>query len=255
MVRTYLDETVYAIKRARKTLLQLSSGRDSLCALLALLEIGCTDFDIAWVNTGDTDAETLARMVDLKLAFGDKFHVIDSDSAYVREQYGAPSPLVRPQESNPMYSASANDTQHIQSQADCCARTIMLPLHDFTVKHGYDLVIRGCRASENLKTPIKHLTDSDTPYILAYPVYDWSDSAVNEFLIEHNALPSFYEFMDSGVDCVTCPAFWGNGHQAWLEHHYPDKAQERRHQIEKLMGYMAHTIQLGFNELDKRSVA
>lgn len=255
MVRTYLDETVCAIKRSRKTLFQLSNGRDSLCALLALLEAGCSNFDVAWVNTGDTDTETLMRMIDLKFALGDKFHAIDSDSIRVREDYGIPSPMVRPQEANPVYRASAVDTYHIQLQADCCARAIMLPLHDFTVAGGYDLVIRGCREDENLKTPVKHLTDSDTPYILAYPIYDWNSHRVDEFLAERNALPSFYEFMDSGVDCVTCPAFWGNGHQAWLEHHHPEKAPERRHQIEKLMEYMAHTIQLGFNELDERSVA
>ncbi|XWY20044.1 hypothetical protein ACNGTO_03040 [Bisgaard Taxon 45] len=255
MVRTYFDETVCAIKRARKPLLQLSSGRDSLCALLALIEAGCTGFDVAWVDTSDTDVDTFMRMLDLKFILGDRLHYIKSDSIGIRETYGIPSPMIRPQEANPLYGASADDTRHVQMQMDCCARTIMIPLHEFTVNGGYDLVIRGCRADENLKTPVEHLTNSDTPYILAYPIYDWSAKRVNEFLIERNALPSFYEFMNSGVDCVTCPAFWGNGHQAWLEHHYPDKAETRKHQIEKLMDYMSHTIQLGFNEIDKRSVA
>lgn len=251
----HLKETIIAIKRARKPALQLSGGRDSLCALFVLIEAGCFDFDIIWLNTGDAPEETVKRMQQVQLIFGERFHEIKSDSWSIREQFGVPSPMVRSEETGKHWADCSSKKYHVQSQFDCCARTTMLPVHEFTISNGYDLIIRGCRDEEELKTPIKHLTQSDAPYILAYPIYEWSSKQVNEFLAERGILPSFYDYTDYGINCVTCPAFWGNGHQAWIEAHHPEKAPVRRHQIEKLMEYMSHTIQLGFNELDSRSVA
>lgn len=250
----YLKETIYAVKRARKPLLQLSGGRDSLCTLFVLLEHGCCDYDVVWLNTGDCAPETEKRMRIIKYMFGDRFHEINSDSVAVRNMYGIPSPMVRSEEAADVWQACTSKKFPIQSQFDCCARVTMNPVHQFTIEGNYDLVIRGCREQEELKTPVPHLTTTNAPYILAYPIYDWTHEQVNNFLESVGMLPTFYEYTDYGINCVTCPAFWGNGHQAWLEHYHPEKAIERRHQIEKLMSYMAHTIQLGFNELDSRSV-
>ena len=248
----YLNATIDAIHNAKKPLLQLSGGRDSLCALFVLIEHGCRDFDIAHLNTGDAPEETRRITNEIKQLFGDRLHIIDSDSFAVREEFGTPSPMIRSEEVNQAWAVCSSKKFHIQSQFDCCARTTMLPMMEFTLRGGYDLIIRGCRDAEELKTPVEHLGYSDG-VTLVYPIYDWSHDEVNEFLRQRGVLPSFYEYTDYGINCVTCPAFWGNGHQAWVEKHHPDKAAERRKQIERLMGYMSQTIQLGFNELDCRS--
>jgi 3'-phosphoadenosine 5'-phosphosulfate sulfotransferase (PAPS reductase)/FAD synthetase len=248
----YIDTTVDAIHQAEKPLLQLSGGRDSLCALFILVERGCTNFDVVYTNTGDAPEETLKKIQEIKQLFGNRLHIIDSDSFAVRESFGIPSPMVRSEEVSQSWAACSSKKYHVQSQFDCCARTTMLPMMQFTLDGGYDLIIRGCRDVEELKTPITHLEQSDG-VTLAYPIYDWPHSDVNEFLRQRGMLPSFYEYTDYGINCVSCPAFWGNGHQAWIEKHHPEKAAERRKQIERLMGYMSQTIQLGFNELDCRS--
>lgn len=248
----YLTTSIAAINNAKKPLLQLSGGRDSLCTLFYLFENGCRNFDVVWVNTGDAPQETVRILSEISELFGGRFHVIESDSLSVREQYGVPSPMVRSEESHPVWASCTDQHFHIQPQFECCRRTIMEPMQNFTVDGEYDLVIRGVRSAEGLKSPVEHLA-SDDNFAVAYPIYDWSDAQVNQFLLERGVLPTFYERSYDGVDCVTCPAFWGNGHQAWVEEHYPEKAVERRQQIERLMGYMSHTIQLGFNELDCRS--
>ncbi|SMB81385.1 3'-phosphoadenosine 5'-phosphosulfate sulfotransferase (PAPS reductase)/FAD synthetase [Pasteurella testudinis DSM 23072] len=248
----FLESTIQAIHAAKKPLFQLSGGRDSLCALFVLIEQGCRSFDVAYLNTGDAPEETVRCIGDISKLFGARLHVIKSNSFAVRDEFGLPSPMVRSEETAAIWAASTNKPYHIQSKLDCCARTTMIPMMEFVEKSGYDLLIRGCREVEELKTPVNHLEKSGG-ITLAYPIYDWSDEQVMSFLDARGILPSFYEYANSGIDCVTCPAYWGEGHQAWIEKHHPEKAAERRRQIERLMSYMADTIQLGFNELDCRS--
>lgn len=250
----YLTETIEAVQRARRPLFQFSGGRDSLCTLFLLYESGCSNFDIVWVNTGDAAPETTKLVNYIKTLWGDRLYEVRTDSRTWRKTNGDPSPLVRCEEAFPWVAECSNEQYHVQPQSSCCAANVMNPMHEFTVGGGYDLVIRGNRGSEPLKTAAGHLQKTDAPYTLAYPIYDWTTPQVDMYLVKRNMLPSFYDFMDSGVDCMTCPAFWGNGHQKWLATYYPDVAQERQHNIEKLMSYMSNVIQLGFNELDLRGV-
>lgn len=244
----YLEQTIEAIKKAKKPLFQLSGGRDSICALLKIMHAGCLDFDVAWVNTGDNASETLELMQLAGFAFGDRFHEIKSNSFSVREKYGVPSPVVRADEADEYFKICNEKPMHVQSQYTCCLRTIMIPLQEFTVNGGYDLVIRGNRSSDRMKTPLNHL-ENDGSYTVAYPIYDMTDDEVITYLSERECLPSFYQYTTSGIDCVTCPAYWGNGHQQWLEATDPAKAEIRRRQINELLIYITESAQTGMREL------
>lgn len=245
----YLKQTIDAVKIAKKPLFQLSGGCDSLCALLLLFESGCKDFDVVWVNTGDVCSETLSLMDNIRDVVGSRFFEITSDSVKIRERYGIPSPIVRSTESNQLFKLSADDAFHVQPQHMCCYHTIMLPMHEFTVDGQYDIIIRGNRGDEVMKTPLKHL-ENDQAYTVAYPIYDWSKQKVQAFLDERNMLPPFYAFTKDGVDCTTCPAYWGNGYQKWLENTDVEKASKRREQIKELLIYISGAVELGLNEID-----
>lgn len=244
----YLEQTIEAIKKAKKPLFQLSGGRDSICALLKLMYAGCSDFDVAFVNTGDNANETLELMQLTVFAFGDRFHEIKSNSFSVREKYGTPSPVVRADEADGYFKICNERPIHVQSQYICCLRTIMVPLQEFTLDGGYDLVIRGTRSSDRMKTPLKHL-ENDGFYTVAYPIYDMTDDEVTAYLSERGCLPSFYQHTTPGIDCVSCPAYWGNGHQQWLEATDPAKAEIRRQQINELLIYITESAQTGMKEL------
>lgn len=244
----YLAQTIEAIKNAKKPLFQLSSGKDSICALLKIMHAGCLYFDIAWVSTGDNASETFETMKLVKQAFNDRFHEIKSDSFTVREKYGIPSPIIQAHHIDEHLTACRENRVIVQSQYMCCLRTYMIPLQEFTLDGGYDLVIRGTRSSDRMKTPLKHL-ENDGFYTVAYPIYDMTDDEVTAYLSERGCLPSFYQHTTSGIDCVSCPAYWGNGHQRWLEATDPAKAEIRRQQINELLIYITESAQTGMKEL------
>lgn len=244
----YLQSTIEAINSAKQPILQLSGGRDSLCALLLLEEAGCNNFDIVWLDTGDVPKETAELMQDFTIRYDIRFHVIRSDSHRSRHNFGIPSPVVRSKESSPLFKQCASDAVHVQPNFECCYRVMMQPMHEFLVRNGFDLVIRGTRANECLKAPINHLETCDYGYKVAFPIFDWSTEEVNTFLTERRMLPGFYRYMGKSIECLTCPGFWDYGHQAYLEALYPTEAESRRNQINELLIYISGAVSPGMTE-------
>lgn len=225
-----MPDIAETIARHDKIALQVSGGRDSI-ACLYLLKPYWDRLTVYWLNTGDAFPETVATMAKVK-AMVPHFVEIDGRQPQVIAQHGLPSDIV-PASHTPI-GLVGGDSQGplIQDRYSCCARVVMLPMHERMVADGITLVIRGQRADERLKSPIKSgQVDLGIEYL--FPIEDWDAATVMAYLKEQGApIPRFYEMLASAPDCMTCSAWWENGVAAYLKEHHPESHAEVQHRLD-----------------------
>ena len=242
-----------AFNRHERVGLQFSGGRDSTATLYLLREYW-PKMTIYHLDTGDQFPETRKVVQDVRRdlqAVGCDLTIVQSDVFAVRKAHGLPSDLVPVDNHNFVGRQVSGATQPIQSRYECCARTLMAPLHDRIRADGITLLIRGQRDSEYVTPPFRSGEVADGLEFL-YPIQSWTDGDVMAFIREHNLpVAPFYE---SGAkrapECLGCTAWWDEGRSTYMKKHHPlehrvllDRLVLVRNAIAKQMQWLNHELE------------
>lgn len=213
------------IERHERIAFQFSGGADSTAALY-LLRPHWPRLTVYHLDTLDQFPET-RRVVDLVQAeleqAGGRFVRILSDVREVRAAHGMPSDLVPVDNAGKVGPLVSGRAVRIQGRYDCCARTLMNPMHQRMREDGITLIVRGQRDDEYVKQPLRSGDVSEGIEVL-YPVQDWSGTQVRAFLRE-NGLPlaPYYERgMKRAPECMGCTAWWDEGRGTYMAQWYPE---------------------------------
>ena len=236
----FLQTTLDEMKNHDCVVLEFSGGRDSLAAL-QLLQPWPDNLHVVHLDTCDAPPETVKLVREMAARFGDRFHVVRSSSYAVRAEYGHPSPIIM--SDKPFFT----EAPLMQTQFECCLRTIMLPLHQYVLGLGATMIIRGQRDSDCHKNPAEHLSVNDG-IVIAYPVQDKTDEELD--VVCGSLLPSFYEFTSDAPDCMTCTGYWGRGYQEWLSTVDARLASDRKERVAALIASLVPILRTGMTEIE-----
>ncbi|MGE8318354.1 MAG: PLxRFG domain-containing protein [Comamonas sp.] len=181
-LRMLSDPIEQAFNRHERIGLQFSGGRDST-ATLYLLRDYWPRMVIYHLDTGDQFPETKQVVKDVQRDLdeaGCSLTVVRSDVFAVRREHGLPSDLVPVDNHNFVGRQVSGAAQPIQSRYECCARTLMAPLHDRIRADGITLLIRGQRDSEYATPPVRSGGEVDGIEFL-YPIQEWTEDDVMAF--------------------------------------------------------------------------
>jgi 3'-phosphoadenosine 5'-phosphosulfate sulfotransferase (PAPS reductase)/FAD synthetase len=211
-----------ALDRHQRVAFHFSGGRDSTAALYAMQPYW-DRLSIYHVNTNDQFPETadVVRMVESDV--GPMIH-INSDADATRQEYGLPTDVL-PVDNQLGFGRFISGRQiKLMPRYECCARVLMIPMHQQMLQDGITLIVRGARNSE-FAVPPTQSGHRDEHYELLHPIQEWSDQDVMDYLAA-NGLPvaPFYEHgMSQAPECMGCTAWWGEGRLGYLRKHYPEQ--------------------------------
>lgn len=227
------------LERHTSIALQFSGGKDSL-ALLYLMQPYWDNLTVYWLDTGVPFPETL-EYVEEVIKIVPHFKRVRGSQPEVIAQFGIPSDLV-PGNSTAVGISSRDGGTLIQDRYSCCMRSRMLPLHDRMKKDGITLVIRGQKASDAMRAPIKSGAIEDGIEYL-FPLENWDDAKVFSFLKEKQIrVPRFYEIMNTSPDCMTCSAYWEDGRAHYLQLYHPEAYEEYQRRLNAISAATAEAI-------------
>lgn len=199
---------------------QFSGGRDSTAALFRLRP-WWRRMRVYHLNTGDQFPETRAvvREVGQLLAV----HTINTDVQTVREQHGLPSDLI-PINNHVLGRATTGETFKIVDRYECCARALMIPMHERMLADGITLIVRGQRADEFHQAPTRS-GDTDGRVELLFPIEDWSAADVDRFIADNRlpVAPYYAAGLPEAPECMGCTAWWGDGRLTYLRERHPEQ--------------------------------
>lgn len=216
---TGLEAAVEAFSHHTRIAFQFSGGRDSTAAL-HVLRLLWDKMTIYTLNTGDAWPETLRVTDAMEQLVGREFTVIRSDAPAYWRVMGNPSDVV-PTGRTPM-GLLVNGGAPISDRFACCTANIMRPMHERMAADGITLIVRGTRAADYEVPPVLS-GERDDQFEYLYPIEDWSDAQVAEY-IEHHQLPVspvYAAGAPHGSDCLHCTAWWDDGRLPYLREHYP----------------------------------
>jgi 3'-phosphoadenosine 5'-phosphosulfate sulfotransferase (PAPS reductase)/FAD synthetase/ubiquinone/menaquinone biosynthesis C-methylase UbiE len=204
---------------------QFSGGRDSTAALY-LLRPYWDRMTVYHLDTGDQFPETRAVVAQVEKDV--PLVRIYSDVAKVREQHGLASDLV-PVDNTDIGRMVSGRQVKLQSRYDCCARTLMLPMHERMRRDGITLIVRGQRDDEYAAPP-KRSGESGDGFEVLYPIQTWTGEQVSAYL-KDNGLP-LAQFYERGArrapECMGCTAWWDEGRAGYMRDHHPEAFEAYR---------------------------
>ncbi len=213
--------------------LQVSMGRDSLACLM-LLKPYWDRLTIYWLNTGDAYPETIEVA---KWVRGQVPHFVEIDGAQpdVIEHYGYPTDLVPASRTAIGVLVSGAYADVLQDRYSCCQRVMMEPMQARMKADGITLIIRGQRAADELKSPVRSgFVEDGVEYL--FPIEDWPTYRVMEYLKQEGTpIPRFYKTMESMPDCMTCSAWWETGAAQYRAQHHPQQHKEVQRRLHVIM--------------------
>jgi 3'-phosphoadenosine 5'-phosphosulfate sulfotransferase (PAPS reductase)/FAD synthetase len=217
-----LVETMEALlARHERVALQFSGGKDSMAALF-LLRPWLERITVYWVNAGDSFPETLraieATREQVKIPH---FVEVRSDARAWREQNGDPSDIV-PTYSSPLGMLMGFGNVKVSDRFSCCWSNVMAPMYQRMKEDGVTLVIRGSKLADMPNLPMRSGQVVDGMELFL-PLEQWSHEDVLSFLVDVDAfVHECYEGGHHGVDCMTCTAWWNEGHFKLLKKNHPE---------------------------------
>ena len=210
-----------------------SGGRDSTAALYAMRPYWGR-MRIYHLDTGDQFPETAQVVAAVERDVGRLARVL-SDVHQVRQAFGFASDLVPVDNQDGLGNAVSGRDIKIISRYECCARTLMLPMHQQMLNDGVTLVVRGQRDAE-FSTPLARSGYRDANYELLFPIQDWSDAEVMAYLKQHQLpLAPYYDAgMKQAPECMGCTAWWGEGRMSYLKHNHPSQYVRSVHRMSQV---------------------
>lgn len=214
------DPIASAFARHQRIGFQFSGGRDSTAALYLLRE-HWDRMAIFHLNTNDQFPETRAVVDRVEADLGRPLIRIMSDVHATRRDYGLASDLV-PVDNTDVGRLLSGRPVRIISRFECCARTLMNPMHERILADGISLLIRGQRTDEFTTVPFRS-GQIDRGLEFLYPIEDWTGEQVSEYL-KSNGLP-IAPFYENGArrapECMGCTAWWDEGRADYLRKFHP----------------------------------
>jgi 3'-phosphoadenosine 5'-phosphosulfate sulfotransferase (PAPS reductase)/FAD synthetase len=231
-----------------KIAFQLSGGRDSTAAFYLLQEYWPM-MDVYHLDSGDRFPEVEAVIERCQNDFGRPFIRIDSSSEAIRQEHGEPTDLV-PFNVEFIGRAMTGTQTKMQSRFDCCARTVMLPMHERMIADGITLVIRGVRQSDFAKQPYPNGVVENGIQIW-HPIQEWSDLNVMEYLANQDLpiTPMYSHGLSTTPECMTCTAWWDDGRAKYMREFHPIKFDEYRTRLLAVSEHIYPHIQTLTKEL------
>jgi phosphoadenosine phosphosulfate reductase len=212
-----------------KMALQFSGGKDSI-ALLLLNRDCLDDLIVYFLDTGDTNPETLA-VVEWAENLAPNFVRINSPVEATWRNFGYPSDIVPFSSSDCAAAIGVRKTLLLQDRYNCCFRTIMAPLHQRMLDDGVTTIIRGQKDADDHKGPYRSgQTDEANGFTFIYPLESWTDQQVFDYINEAGGpLPNFYRDGYEHVgDCLRCTAWLTGRRGEYLKKNHPAAFQEYR---------------------------
>lgn len=222
--RVVADPVASAFARHERIAFQFSGGRDSTAALYVLRPYW-KYMDLYHLDTQDQFPETREVFQQVAAEFtaatGRPPRVIVGDVHAVRAEHGLASDLV-PVDTTAIGRMVSGRATKIISRYECCARSLMQPMHQRMLADGITLIVRGQRDDE-YDAPPKRSGDVEGGVEVLYPIQSWSAGQVQEYL-QVNSLPiaAFYlRGMKRAPECMGCTAWWDEGRAGYLREHHP----------------------------------
>lgn len=210
------------LNRHQKIAFCFSGGKDSMAALY-LLKPYLDRITVYHLNTGDQPKETV-EIINICKIFIPNFVEINTDSKAWIKINGIPSDIV-PTFNTPLGITMGFSDMLISDRFSCCWNNLMWPMHQKILDDGNTLIIRGQKVSDMPKVPFNTGAVVDGIEVL-YPLENWTDSDVMQFLKEQEApIHPVYDKLNGGIDCIHCTAWWDENHLDWLNDAYPEAAE------------------------------
>lgn len=234
-----------AFRRHRRIAFQYSGGRDSTAALY-LLRPYWDRMQVYFLDTGEAYPETLAVLEQVERDMGKPIERIHGDVARVRIEHGLATDVL-PVDNTELGRMVSGRNVRLISRYECCARSLMAPMHARMLADGITLIVRGQR-DEDYATPPLRSGAVENGIESLYPVQDWTTAQVDAYL-KDNGLPvaAFYAAgMPHGSDCMGCTAWWGEGRAAYLRKNHPaahERYVQRMHVIRRAIDRQLGTLE------------
>lgn len=226
------------LDRHERIALYFSGGKDSL-AVLYLLRDHLHRVTVYHRDTGDLLPE-VREVVDHARAMAPNFVTIQGDVLGWIAENGAPSDLV-PYTAHEV-SAARGELARIVPRYDCCARNLMLPLHERVKADGCTLAIRGTKRADMPQLP---MTSGETldGLELWLPILEWSHDQVFAYLRSVGApIPRIYDEAVNAPECARCTAWWSEKRAAYLRRHHPDLFGEYQRRLHAVFDELAPSM-------------
>jgi phosphoadenosine phosphosulfate reductase len=220
--------------RHERAALMFSGGKDSL-ACVYLLKPHWEKITVVWVNTGNAfpETESLVRRVAAEVP---AFFEAKSDVAGFRQRYGMPADLVPIQHSAAGFAVTGGKPVMITSAYACCRANIWQPGMAAARALGATLIIRGQRADETAKAPIRsgHVEDG-IEYL--FPVETWTRDQVFAYLTDQGfTVPEHFGFAETSLDCLNCTAYLANttDRKTYMQKNHPEAHRQNLANIQEI---------------------
>lgn len=212
--------------RHKKVALFFSGGKDSL-ACLELCKPYLDRIVVIWVNTGSNfpEVEECVTKVALEVP---NFVEIPTNQAWSVEINGYPSDVVPVNFTKLGQDVTTQKDIMLRSYLECCNENLWSPAYAKVKELGITGVIRGQRADEGHRAPIKsgYVADGIEYF---FPLQDWSNEDVNDYLVKKGVEMTERLMMRShtSLDCWNCTAFTENSveRMEYMKKYHPVKHQ------------------------------
>jgi len=230
------------LDKHKRIALQFSGGKDSLACLL-LLQDQLEKITVYWLNAGDGFPEN-QEVIEKAKEIIPNFVEVKSSVADVIIGHGIPSDLISYGATIHAHALNGSNAPLMQDRIACCFRSIMQPMHQRMIQDGITLIIRGQKKQDEHKGALVSGSIVDGIEFL-YPIEDWTLTEVLEFINKHGYQTQRYykEGMTHAPECMTCTAWWDDGHGKYLAKNYPEKHKIYREKLKVIESSIAVTMQ------------
>lgn len=209
------------LDRHTRIALCCSGGKDST-AVLYLLRDHLDRVTVYHMDTGDLLPEIMA-VVDHIEAMVPHFVRVDGNVADWIAANGLPTDLL-PHSQHIVGQLMGEHTTPLVSRYACCHANLMLPLFERIVADHNTLMIRGTKAVDMTRLPMRSgEVDHNSGLELWLPLLDWSHAQVMDYLREVGApIASIYQHVTNAPECMRCSAWWGERRASYLKRYHPE---------------------------------
>ena len=233
--------------RHEKIALMFSGGRDSI-ACLHLLKSHLDRVLVVWVNTGANFPEITNLMEGVRHLVPNFLEIQTNQPDDVAAN-GYPVDVLPISYTGLGQSMTSTKSIKLQGFVNCCNTNIWAPTNSKVKELGITGVIRGQRADESIRGPIKSGYIEDGIEYL-FPIEDWSEQQLITYLMEQGVpVDERLSMAHSSLDCRTCTAYLGSSgdRMAYVKKHHYDEFK----QVTALLNEIKQAVAADMSELDR----